>query len=245
VFERFTDKARRVVVLAQEESRRLSHNHIGVEHILLALVYDDESLAGGVLADLGVDLPGTRAAVEEVVGRGGGTPSGHIPFTPAAKRTLELSLREALSLGHNYIGTEHLLLGLVKELEADESDLLTRLDLSPAQVRQAVIARLTGGQVEGETSVTTGRRLTMTTTSTPLPENVRPTLLAASALSGASDEATRRRHPRMGSEHILLWLLSRPDGGALRALRAEGVEVAALRRRLEQMLAEAGDSTDP
>ncbi|HMG44081.1 MAG TPA: Clp protease N-terminal domain-containing protein [Acidimicrobiales bacterium] len=244
MFERFTDKARRVVVLAQEESHRLGHNHIGVEHVLVALVHDDESLAGGALADLGVDLPGARAAVEDLVGRGDGTPSGHIPFTPAAKRTLELSLREALSLGHSYIGTEHLLLGLVKELEAEESDLLPRLDLSPAQVRQAVTARLTGGQVEEEPSVTSGR-LTVTSASTPWPAHVRPTSLAASVMSGVSDEATRRRHPRMGSEHLLLWLLSRPDGGAMRALRAEGVEVAALRRRLEQMLAEAGDSTDP
>src|ERR1700761_9463950 len=117
MFERFTGRARHTVVLAQEEARLLDHNYIGTEHILLGLLGEPESVAGIVLADFGLTVQGTRAEVETAVGRGKKAPSGHIPFTPRAKKTLELSLREALGLGHNYIGTEHILLGLIREGE--------------------------------------------------------------------------------------------------------------------------------
>ncbi len=112
MFERFTDRARRVVVLAQEEARMLNHNYIGTEHILLGLIKEGEGVAAKGLEDLGISLDVVRTLVEEIIGQGQHSPSGHIPFTPRAKKVLELSLREALHLGHNYIGTAHILLGL-------------------------------------------------------------------------------------------------------------------------------------
>ena len=115
MFERFTDRARRVVVLAQEEARLLNHNYIGTEHLLLGLIYEGEGVAARVLESLDVSLADARAEVEEIIGHGGQSPSGHIPFTPRAKKVLEMALREALKLGHNYIGTEHILLGLIGE----------------------------------------------------------------------------------------------------------------------------------
>ena len=111
MFERFTDRARRVVVLAQEEARMLNHNYIGTEHILLGLIHEGEGVAAKALESLGISLEGVREQVEEIIGQGQTAPAGHIPFTPRAKKVLELSLREALQLGHNYIGTEHILLG--------------------------------------------------------------------------------------------------------------------------------------
>ena len=117
MFERFTDRARRVVVLAQEEARLLNHNYIGTEHILLGLIHEGEGVAAKALESLGISLEAVRNQVEEIIGQGGSSPSGHIPFTPRAKKVLELSLREALQLGHNYIGTEHILLGLIREGE--------------------------------------------------------------------------------------------------------------------------------
>ena len=115
MFERFTDRARRVVVLAQEEARLLNHNYIGTEHILLGLIHEGEGVAARALESLGINLDGVRHEVVEIIGQGEQAPSGHIPFTPRAKKVLELSLREALQLGHNYIGTEHILLGLIRE----------------------------------------------------------------------------------------------------------------------------------
>ena len=117
MFERFTDRARRVVVLAQEEARLLNHSYIGTEHILLGLIHEGEGVAAKALESLNISLEAVRAQVEEIIGQGGSSPSGHIPFTPRAKKVLELSLREALQLGHNYIGTEHILLGLIREGE--------------------------------------------------------------------------------------------------------------------------------
>ncbi len=133
MFERFTDRARRVVVLAQEEARLLNHNYIGTEHILLGLIHEGEGVAAKALESLGISLEAVRAQVEEIIGHGGQAPSGHIPFTPRAKKVLELSLREALQLGHNYIGTEHILLGLIREGEGVAAQVLVKLgaDLSP------------------------------------------------------------------------------------------------------------------
>ena len=126
MFERFTDRARRVVVLAQEEARMLSHNYIGTEHILLGLIHEGEGVAAKALESLDISLEAVRAQVEEIIGQGQQAPSGHIPFTPRAKKVLELSLREALQLGHNYIGTEHILLGLIREGEGVAAQVLVR-----------------------------------------------------------------------------------------------------------------------
>ena len=133
MFERFTDRARRVVVLAQEEARLLNHNYIGTEHILLGLIHEGEGVAAKALESLGISLEAVRSQVEEIIGQGGSSPSGHIPFTPRAKKVLELSLREALQLGHNYIGTEHILLGLIREGEGVAAQVLVKLgaDLVP------------------------------------------------------------------------------------------------------------------
>ena len=114
MFERFTDRARRVVVLAQEEARIINHNYIGTEHLLLGLIHEGEGVAAKAMERLGVSIDVVRERVVQIIGQGGAAPTGHIPFTPRAKKVLELSLREALQLGHNYIGTEHLLLGLIR-----------------------------------------------------------------------------------------------------------------------------------
>ena len=144
MFERFTDPARRVVVLAQEEARLLEHNYIGTEHLLLGLVRENDGLAAQVLADLNVSLERARESVERRIGTGGGAPVGHIAFTPRAKVALELSLREALQLGHNYIGTEHILLGLLAEGEGVAVLTLAELGLEPPVVRAAVLDRAAG-----------------------------------------------------------------------------------------------------
>src|SRR5438067_3533193 len=154
MFERFTDRARRVVVLAQEEARMLNHNYIGTEHILLGLIHEGEGVAAKALESLGISLEGVRQQVEEIIGQGQQAPSGHIPFTPRAKKVLELSLREALQLGHNYIGTEHILLGLIREGEGVAAQVLVKLGADLSRVRQQVIQLLSGyaGQKEPSTS---------------------------------------------------------------------------------------------
>ncbi|QLQ09610.1 MAG: ATP-dependent Clp protease ATP-binding subunit [Nocardioidaceae bacterium] len=154
MFERFTDRARRVVVLAQEEARMLSHNYIGTEHILLGLIHEGEGVAAKALESLGISLEAVRAQVEEIIGQGQQAPSGHIPFTPRAKKVLELSLREALQLGHNYIGTEHILLGLIREGEGVAAQVLVKLGADLNRVRQQVIQLLSGFQ--GKETATAG-----------------------------------------------------------------------------------------
>jgi ATP-dependent Clp protease ATP-binding subunit ClpC len=151
MFERFTDRARRVVVLAQEEARMLNHNYIGTEHILLGLIHEGEGVAAKALESLGIALEGVRQQVEEIIGQGQHAPSGHIPFTPRAKKVLELSLREALQLGHNYIGTEHILLGLIREGEGVAAQVLVKLGADLNRVRQQVLQLLSGYQGKPET----------------------------------------------------------------------------------------------
>ncbi|HEY6793620.1 MAG TPA: Clp protease N-terminal domain-containing protein, partial [Kineosporiaceae bacterium] len=154
MFERFTDRARRVVVLAQEEARMLNHNYIGTEHILLGLIHEGEGVAAKALESLGISLDAVREQVQEIIGQGQQAPSGHIPFTPRAKKVLELSLREALQLGHNYIGTEHILLGLIREGEGVAAQVLVKLGADLNRVRQQVIQLLSGYQ--GKEPATSG-----------------------------------------------------------------------------------------
>jgi ATP-dependent Clp protease ATP-binding subunit ClpC len=154
LFERFTDRARRVVVLAQEEARLLNHNYIGTEHILLGLIHEGEGVAARALEGMGINLESVRSQVVEIIGQGSQAPSGHIPFTPRAKKVLELSLREALQLGHNYIGTEHILLGLIREGEGVAAQVLQQLGAELHKVRQTVIQLLSG--VQGEESTPAG-----------------------------------------------------------------------------------------
>ena len=159
MFERFTDRARRVVVLAQDEARGLKHNYIGTEHLLLGLISEGEGVAAKALETMGIKGEAVRASVIEIIGEGEKPVEGHIPFTPRAKRVFELSLREALQLGHNYIGTEHLLLGLLKEGEGVAAQVLTKQGADLSQVRQTVIQMLSGyqrGDEEGRESVGAG-----------------------------------------------------------------------------------------
>ena len=142
MFQRFTDRARQVVVLAQTEARRLDHNYIGTEHILLGLIREGEGVAAEALKSLRISLDPVRQQVEEIIGRGQETLQGHIPFTPRAKKVLELSLRESLQLGHNYIGTEHILLGLIREGDGVAAQVLVRLGADLNRVRQQIIQML-------------------------------------------------------------------------------------------------------
>jgi ATP-dependent Clp protease ATP-binding subunit ClpA len=148
MFEKFTDRARRVIVLAQEEARMLDHDYIGTEHLLLGLIHEGEGVAARALESLGISLENVRQNVEETIGRGQHELSGHIPFTPRAKKVLELSLRESQQLGHEYIGTEHILLGLIREGEGVAAQVLIKLGADLNRVRQQVLQLVGGGARE-------------------------------------------------------------------------------------------------
>ncbi len=149
MFERFTDRARRVVVMAQEEARKMNHKYIGTEHLLLGLLAEGDGVAAKSLGSLGIDLNSTREQVIQTVGVGQQAPTGHIPFTPRAKKVLELALREALQLGHNYIGTEHILLGLIREGEGVAAQVLGQAEAGLQKIRQTVLTELSGSGGEG------------------------------------------------------------------------------------------------
>ena len=153
MFEKFTDRARQVVVLAQEEARMLSHDYIGTEHLLLGLIHEGQGVAARALESLGISLEDVRRNVEEMIGRGQHELSGHIPFTPRAKKVLELSLRESQQLGHDYIGTEHILLGLIREGEGVAAQVLVKLGADLNRVRQQVLQLLGAGREEAGESV--------------------------------------------------------------------------------------------
>ena len=192
MFERFTDRARRVVVLAQEEARMLNHNYIGTEHILLGLIHEGEGVAAKSLESLGISLEGVRSQVEEIIGQGQQAPSGHIPFTPRAKKVLELSLREALQLGHNYIGTEHILLGLIREGEGVAAQVLVKLGADLNRVRQQVIQLLSGYQGKEPSESGGGRGGEAGTPSTSLVLDQFGRNLTQAALEGKLDPVIGR-----------------------------------------------------
>jgi Clp amino terminal domain, pathogenicity island component len=158
MLERFTDRARRVVVLAQDEARMLNHDYIGTEHILLGLIHEGEGVAAKALESLGISLDAVRQQVEQVIGRGQQAPSGHIPFTPRAKKVLGLSRREALQLGHDYIGTEHILLGLIREGDGVAAQVLVKLGADLNRVRGEVIHMLHGHSAEEPVSARPAER---------------------------------------------------------------------------------------
>jgi ATP-dependent Clp protease ATP-binding subunit ClpA len=157
MFERFTDRARRAVVLAQEEARKLGHDYIGTEHLLLGLIRVREGVAAKALKSLGISLEAVRAQVEETIGHGRQAPSGHIPWTPRGKKVLELSKREARQLGHNYIGTEHLLLGLIREGEGVAAQVLVKLGADLSRVRRQVLQQLSA-YADGQEGITAAER---------------------------------------------------------------------------------------
>jgi ATP-dependent Clp protease ATP-binding subunit ClpA len=227
MFERFTNRARHVVVLAQEEARRLHHNYIGTEHILLGLLAEPQGLAFRALEDFGMSLEGTREEVKAIVGAGTGkVGGGHIPFTPRAKKTLELALREALQLHHNYIGTEHILLGVIREGDGVGARVLKQHSADLTPVRLAVLDLLT----KVPTEATRGRRWLRRRYATDLGEAPEPGESAELRTTPAADtslsEAARLAGSQpVGSHHLLLAALGDPDTAAARALAALGVDL--------------------
>jgi ATP-dependent Clp protease ATP-binding subunit ClpA len=226
MFERFTNRARHVVVLAQEEARLLHHNYIGTEHILLGLLGEPDGFAGRVLAGFGMTREGLREDVTAIVGTGAAAPTGHIPFTPRAKKTLELSLREALSLHHNYIGTEHILLGLITEGDGVAAQVMKQhADLMA--IRMAVLDIVPAGRSEAAR----GRRWLLRRRSADDPlEAEHPVEQAELRTTPAADtsltEAARLAGAQpVGSHHLLLAALADPDTAAARALAALGVDL--------------------
>ena len=211
MFERFTDQARRVVVVAQEESRKLGHDYIGTEHILLGILGAGESVAVQALASLGVSQEAAREQVEEIVGRGSHQVSGHIPFTPRAKKVLELSLREAIQLGHNYIGTEHILLGLIREGEGVAAQALASLGVSLEAARQQV------EEIAGR-----GSR--------QVPGHIPFTPRAKKVLELSLREAMHLGRNYIGTEHILLGLIREGKSESEAEGDGEGVAVQVLTR---------------
>jgi ATP-dependent Clp protease ATP-binding subunit ClpC len=184
MFERFTERARSVIVLAQEEARTLKHSFIGTEHMLLGLLREEEGVAARVLASFDVTVERTRAAVDDLVADvNEHAPTGQIPFTPRAKKVCELALREALSLGHNFIGTEHILLGLVRENEGVAARILLDFNLDSEKVRNEVI-RMLSGPSRGMTA----------TTATPLAPDKLPLILSREALEWVAEMAGRHPH---------------------------------------------------
>ena len=237
MFERFTNRARHVVVLAQEEARRLNHNYIGTEHILLGLL-GERGIAGRVLGGVGMSLDGAREEVRGAVGPGKKTPTGHIPCTPRAKKTLELALREALQLQHNFIGTEHILLGLIREGDGvaaqvmrDHADLLV--------IRTAVLDLCPAGPVQ------TGRVLRWLRRGTALPGEAdiaredpaeQATLTATPAADATLSEAARLAGAQpVGSHHLLLAALADADSAAARALGNLGIDIEQAREALRDI----------
>jgi ATP-dependent Clp protease ATP-binding subunit ClpC len=217
MFERFTNRARAAVVHAQEEARGLGHNYIGTEHVLLGLLGEPEGIAGLALRRLGVTLERTRTEVAALIGRSDDVPSGHIPFTPRAKKVLELALREALSMGHNYIGTEHIALGIVAEGDGVAMQVIVAQGATGERVRQEVLAEL--GKVVGARVGAPSR----VPNRTPAAEAV---IVAAQELAGEAP---------MGSHHLLeaMALLDNSLGGA--TLAALGIAPDALAAKIDEL----------
>ena len=197
MFERFTDRARRVVVLAQEEARMLNHNYIGTEHLLLGLVHEGEGIAARALESLGITLNSVREQVQDIIGPGANAPSGHIPFTPRAKKVLELSMREAIQLNHGYIGTEHILLGMVRANEGVANQVLAKLGVEPAAVRQAVMDLISGYPGNGDSKETAGVGAGNSREGTPAGSTILDQFgrnLTAAAREGQLDPVIGRHH---------------------------------------------------
>jgi len=227
VFERFTERARQVVVLAQEEARILKHNYIGTEHILLGLLREEEGLAARVLESLGMTVERVRAEVVRIVGSGEEVTSGQIPFTPRAKKVLELALQEALWLSHNYIGTEHILLGLLREREGVAARVLGDFDAEDDELRSTVLAGLEDAQ-EGEPSYRHGERYT---------DRARQVVLLA------QEAARGLKHNYIGTEHILLGLLREEEGLAARVLESLHITVERVRGQVVRIVGSGEEVT--
>jgi ATP-dependent Clp protease ATP-binding subunit ClpA len=248
MFERFTDRARRSLFLSQEEARRLNHNYVGTEHLLLGLVSEGQGVAAKALESLGISLEAVRAQVEEIIGQGQWAPTGHIPFTPRAKKVLELSLREATQLGHNYIGTEHLLLGLIREGEGVAAQVLVKLGGDLSRVRQQVIQLLTG-YVGGREAGARTRLVRMT-----VPDELREAEQQLAQVRGEKEEAIDRQDferaaaLRDGEKQLLTRLAERERawtaGVDLEAVLQENENLHREVERLRELLRQHGIEPD-
>jgi ATP-dependent Clp protease ATP-binding subunit ClpC len=229
MFERFTDRARRVAVLAQEEARLLNHNYIGTEHILLGLIHEGEGVAAKALQSLDISLEAVRQQVEEIIGAGGSSPGQSIPFTPRAKQVLELSVREATTHGHDYIGTEHILLGLIREGEGVAIHVLVKIGANPDRVRAKVLELLAGGAADA------------TVPGQPLPP---PSAALRQIMDEARQQAVVDGAPEVAPVHLFWAAVHHPDGAAGRMLRDVGVDPDDLRRRvLDESTDDPGDES--
>src|SRR5450631_531692 len=232
MFERFTTRARHVVVLAQDESRRLNHNYIGTEHLLLGLLAERDGVAGRALDSVGVTLDQVRARVEAAVGLGKKPPKGHIPFTPRAKKVLELGLREALSLRHDYIGTEHLLLGLIREREGLGSKVLSQLGVDGLTLRSRVLELVPPADPAGLWRRRFWPRQQIDVPTVAVGAESRNTTAADVSL----DEARRLAgETAVGSHHLLLATLSDPSSAAAKALSSLGLDLDQARSALRDV----------
>jgi ATP-dependent Clp protease ATP-binding subunit ClpA len=236
MFERFTDRSRRVVVLALEEARLLDHNYIGTEHLLLGLIREGEGVAAKALESLGISLEAVRQQVEEIIGQGQEAQSGHIPFTPRAKKVLELSLREVQQLGHNYIGTEHILLGLIREGDGVAGQVLARLGADLNQVRRRVIQLL---PLSAEATTPLPASGGESRSATGKSDHERRAILLV-----AQEEARMLNHAYVGTEHLLLGLIHEGDGVAAKALESLGLSLEAVRQRVLEIIG-VGEQAPP
>ena len=234
MFERFTNRARHVVVLAQEEARRLEHNYIGTEHVLLGLLGEPGGAAYSALRRVGLSLDGAREEVTAEVGRGSGAPAGHIPFTPRAKKTLELALREAVQLRHTYIGTEHILLGVIREGDGVGARILRRhADLGA--IRMAVLDVLSSIPAEAGQGRRWLRRRSASDLGEPPAQSESPEISTTPAADSSLTAAARLAEGQpVGSHHLLLAALTDADTAAARALAALGVDLEQARQALRE-----------
>jgi ATP-dependent Clp protease ATP-binding subunit ClpA len=268
MFERFTNRARRVVVLAQEEARLLRHDYIGTEHILLGLLAEGSGVGYQALTAEGISLEAVRGQVEQIIGQGDSTPSGHIPFTPRAKKVLELSLREALQLGHNYIGTEHILLGLIREGEGVACQAMVALGANLPAMTARVHTMVGGGGAMAPPRPGIPRRMwasltrsgRASTASGPLiygPEPVygsppvgqpvlrRLTAGAWRAVLFGQVESLRHGQPQAGEEHLLFGILAEAEGNGAKALNAVGVTLEQAREQADAILGTSATEPSP
>jgi ATP-dependent Clp protease ATP-binding subunit ClpA len=240
-FDRFTERSRKVLTLAQEEAHRFNHNYIGTEHLLLGLVREGEGVAARVLRDMGIELAKIRSAIEFIIGRGEHQVIGEIGLTPRAKRAIELAIDEARRLGHHYVGTEHLLLGLIREGEGIASGVLESLGLKLERVRNRVISILSGQDSDDPSSEGISEEVGGKNRAEPLSPGFsgqfnRFTDRARRVLTLAQEEAQRFNHNYMGTEHILLGLVREGEGVAARVLSNLGIELAAVRGKVESLI---------
>lgn len=237
-FDRFTERARKVLTLAQEEAQRFNHNYIGTEHLLLGLVREGEGVAAKVLSNLGIDLSKIRSAVDFIIGRGERQVLGEIGLTPRAKKVIELAVDEARRLGHHYVGTEHLLLGLIREGEGIASGVLESLGVNLEKVRSEVIKVLT--QTGNAPHHGAWQRMPGVGGGTPQPTPAvrfdRFTERARKVLTLAQEEAHRFNHNYIGTEHLLLGLVREGEGAAAKVLSNLGIELANVRRQVELII---------